>query len=98
MHRPQKGKRRQTVKPDAALEKTREQGVSSALSEPLQPAKLFCWQKCCYLTAWPRLSQETPTMEPTTGLILRRITQTELSVSAHKLATIILDGIAWKEG
>ncbi len=37
-------------------------------------------------------------MEPTTGLILRRITQTELSVSAHKLATIILDGIAWKEG
>ena len=24
-------------------------------------------------------------MEPTTGLILRRITQTELSVSAHKL-------------
>lgn len=37
-------------------------------------------------------------MEPTTGLILRRITETELSVSAHKLATIILDGIAWKEG
>ncbi|MCR9158984.1 MAG: hypothetical protein NXH80_17225 [Rhodobacteraceae bacterium] len=37
-------------------------------------------------------------MEPTTGLILRRITQTKLSVSAHKLATIILDGIAWKEG
>jgi hypothetical protein len=41
---------------------------------------------------------ETPTMEPTTGLILRRITQTELSVSAHKLATVILDAIAWKEG
>lgn len=37
-------------------------------------------------------------MEPTTGLILRRITQTDLSVSAHKLATIILDAIAWKEG
>jgi hypothetical protein len=37
-------------------------------------------------------------MEPTTGLILRRITQTELSVSAHKLATVILDAIAWKEG
>lgn len=37
-------------------------------------------------------------MEPTTGLILRRITKTELSVSAHKLATIILDAIAWKEG
>jgi len=37
-------------------------------------------------------------MEPTTGLILRRITQTDLSVSAHKLATFILDGIAWKEG
>lgn len=29
-------------------------------------------------------------MEPTTGLILRRITQTDLSVSAHKLATVIL--------
>ena len=39
-----------------------------------------------------------PTMEPTTGLILRRITQTDLSVSAHKLATLILDGIAWKDG
>jgi hypothetical protein len=37
-------------------------------------------------------------MEPTTGLILRRITQTDLTVSAHKLATLILDGIAWKEG
>lgn len=42
--------------------------------------------------------EETPTMEPTTGLILRRITRTELSVSAHKLATVILDAIAWKEG
>ncbi|GAA0308086.1 hypothetical protein [Rhodovulum strictum] len=37
-------------------------------------------------------------MEPTTGLILRRITQTDLSVSAHKLATLILDAIAWKDG
>lgn len=37
-------------------------------------------------------------MEPTTGLILRRITQTKLSVSAHKLATVILDAIAWKDG
>ena len=37
-------------------------------------------------------------MEATTGLILRRITQTDLSVSAHKLATLILDGNAWKEG
>ena len=37
-------------------------------------------------------------MEPTTGLILRRITQTNLSVAAHKLATLILDGIAWKDG
>jgi len=37
-------------------------------------------------------------MESTTGLILRRITQTELSVSAHKLATVILDALAWKEG
>lgn len=37
-------------------------------------------------------------MTLTTGAILRRITQTDLSVSAHKLATIILDGIAWKDG
>ncbi len=37
-------------------------------------------------------------MELTTGAILRRITETPLSVSAHKLATVILDGIAWKEG
>lgn len=37
-------------------------------------------------------------MEMTTGAILRRITETPLSVSAHKLATLILDGIAWKDG
>ncbi len=37
-------------------------------------------------------------MELTTGAILRRIVETELSTSAHMLATIILDGIAWKEG
>ena len=37
-------------------------------------------------------------MELTTGAILRRITETDLSASAHKLATIILDGIAWKDG
>ena len=37
-------------------------------------------------------------MELTTGAILRRVTETSLSVSAHKLATIILDGIAWKDG
>ncbi len=37
-------------------------------------------------------------MELTTGAILRRITETPLSVSAHKLATLILDGIAWKDG
>jgi len=37
-------------------------------------------------------------MTLTTGLIPRRITQTVLSVSAHKLATVILDAIAWKEG
>jgi hypothetical protein len=37
-------------------------------------------------------------MELTTGAILRRITQTPLSTAAHKLATIILDGIAWKDG
>ena len=37
-------------------------------------------------------------MELTTGAILRRITETPLSTSAHKLATIILDGIAWRNG
>ena len=37
-------------------------------------------------------------MELTTGAILRRITQTPLSTSAHKLATIILDGITLKDG
>jgi len=37
-------------------------------------------------------------MELTTGAILRRITHTDLSCAAHKLATLILDGIAWKEG
>lgn len=37
-------------------------------------------------------------MNMTTGAILRRITETDLSVSGHKLATIILDGIAWKDG
>ena len=37
-------------------------------------------------------------MELTTGAILRRITETPLSTAAHKLATIILDCIAWKDG
>jgi hypothetical protein len=37
-------------------------------------------------------------LELTTGAILRRITETPLTTSAHKLATIILDGIAWKDG
>ena len=34
----------------------------------------------------------------TTGAILRRITEADLSTASHKLATIILDGIAWKDG
>ncbi|MDQ1850598.1 hypothetical protein Q9299_20035 [Gemmobacter fulvus] len=37
-------------------------------------------------------------MTLTTGAILRRITEANLSASCHKLATIILDGIAWKDG
>lgn len=37
-------------------------------------------------------------MELTTGAILRHITEAPLSTAAHKLATIILDGIAWKDG
>ena len=43
-------------------------------------------------------AKDNLTMNMTTGAILRRITETDLSVSAHKLATIILDGIAWKDG
>ncbi len=37
-------------------------------------------------------------MTLTTGALLRRIIETPLSASAHKLATMILDGIAWKDG
>ena len=37
-------------------------------------------------------------MKLTTGAILRRITEADLSAASHKLATIILDGIAWKDG
>ena len=37
------------------------------------------------------------TMTITTGAVLRRIIETQLSASAHKLATVILDGIAWKD-
>lgn len=37
-------------------------------------------------------------MNLTTGTILRRITEADLSAACHKLATIILDGIAWKDG
>lgn len=44
------------------------------------------------------LPQDDPLIKMTTGALLRRITETHLSVSAHKLATIILDGIAWKHG
>ena len=37
-------------------------------------------------------------MTLTTGALLRRIIDTQLSASAHKLATLILDGISWKDG
>jgi hypothetical protein len=37
-------------------------------------------------------------MNLTTGAILRRITEADLSAASHKLATVILDGIAWKDG
>jgi hypothetical protein len=50
------------------------------------------------LTVWCRPKTERHIMELTTGAILRRITETPLSTAAHKLATIILDGIAWKDG
>ncbi|NBZ89216.1 hypothetical protein [Stagnihabitans tardus] len=37
-------------------------------------------------------------MDLTTGALLRRILATPLSMGAHKLATLLLDGMAWKEG
>ncbi|RRH71070.1 hypothetical protein [Falsigemmobacter faecalis] len=37
-------------------------------------------------------------MDMTTCSLLRRITQTDLTMAAHKLATLILDRMAWKEG
>lgn len=37
-------------------------------------------------------------MTLTTGAILRRIMEADLSAASHKLATILLDGIAWKDG
>ena len=37
-------------------------------------------------------------MTLTTGAILRRITEADLSAASHKLATIILDSITWKDG
>jgi hypothetical protein len=42
--------------------------------------------------------QDNTPMTLTTGAILRRITEADLSAASHKLATIILDGIAWKDG
>jgi hypothetical protein len=43
-------------------------------------------------------NQDDTPMNLTTGAILRRITEADLSAASHKLATIILDGIAWKDG
>jgi hypothetical protein len=43
-------------------------------------------------------TQDDTHMILTTGAILRRITEADLSAASHKLATIILDGIAWKDG
>lgn len=37
-------------------------------------------------------------MDMTTGALLRRILATPLSMGAHKLATLLLDGMAWKDG
>jgi hypothetical protein len=37
-------------------------------------------------------------LDLTTGAMLRRILRADLSARAHKLATIILDGITWKDG
>jgi hypothetical protein len=55
-------------------------------------------RKLAWITVWCRPKSEQHIMELTTGAILRRITETPLSTAAHKLATIILDGIAWKDG
>jgi hypothetical protein len=42
--------------------------------------------------------QDDSPMTLTTGAILRRITEADLSAASRKLSTIILDGIAWKDG
>jgi hypothetical protein len=54
-------------------------------------------RKIAHFTIWCHPPKERHIMELTTGAILRRITETPLSTSAHKLATVILDGIAWKD-
>jgi hypothetical protein len=59
---------------------------------------VHCWNNFLLPDGPASLEEGRLRMELTTGAILRRITETSLSVSAHKLATIILDGIAWKDG
>jgi hypothetical protein len=54
--------------------------------------------KFARLSVWCLPTKERHVMELTTGAILRRIHETPLSTAAHKLASIILDGIAWKDG
>jgi hypothetical protein len=80
------------------LESISEHDLSSAQTLFVQPVNVFCWYEEGMAFLRSRHQPETPTMEPTTGLILRRITHTSLSIAAHKLATLILDGIAWKDG
>lgn len=50
-----------------------------------------------YPRVWCHLRKTYP-MDQTTGTLLRLIITANLSVAAHKLATVILDGIAWKDG
>jgi hypothetical protein len=57
-----------------------------------------CPAQACIPPERPFLPGSREDMRTHADLILRRITQTELCVSAHKLATVILDATAWKEG
>jgi hypothetical protein len=55
-------------------------------------------ERFLHAAVWRPSQKDDHPMTLTTGALLRRIIETPLSASAHKLATLILDGIAWKDG
>jgi hypothetical protein len=60
--------------------------------QSILPERIFAHHRLAFAR------QDDLQMTLTTGAILRRITEANLSAASHKLATIILDGIAWKDG